>query len=184
MKRGRNMDIIQSIKMILSMKSRCRGSFFEIKSSTSSRGWKIGAKPGQNCRSSDVKIVSVLCSKKLFPTMDRDPWSSSPITRVTWDENLSAYPYTNHHPLTTIWLVRCTVQYLGSEKQGNSWACWGVGSDHLVVPGVTKHCQMRSISHITLIQQWGSISIHVSLSLDHHTTGDVHGSSFWVRKPG
>ena len=89
MKRGRNMDIIQSIEMILSMKSRCRGSFFEIKSSTSSRGWKIGAKPGQNCRSSDVKIVSVLCNKNFFPTTDRDPWSSSPIARVTWDENLS-----------------------------------------------------------------------------------------------
>ena len=38
--------------------------------------------------------------------------------------------------------------------------------------------------YITLIKQCDCISIHVSYSLDHYSTGGVHGSSSWVWEPG
>jgi hypothetical protein len=48
----------------------------------------------------------------------------------------------------------------------------GVVGGHAVVCGVIHPCQMWSMPHVTLIKQWGSISIHVSSSLDYYTTDD------------
>ena len=52
----------------------------------------------------------------------------------------------------------------------------GVFRCHAVVCGMIHSYQTWSIPHITLIEQLHSLSIHISLSLDHFTTGEVHGS--------
>ena len=56
-----------------------------------------------------------------------------------------------------------------------------VGGDD-VVSGVVHPCHMMSVPHITLIKQLDSISIHVSSSLDHYNTDELHSSSSWVHK--
>ena len=52
---------------------------------------------------------------------------------------------------------------------------WGVVGGHTMVCEVIHTYQMLHMPHITLIQQWDSISIPVLLSLYHYTTDEVHG---------
>ena len=47
-----------------------------------------------------------------------------------------------------------------------------VVGDHSMLYEVIHTLQMWSMPHVTLIKQWGSISIHVSSSLDYYTTDD------------
>ena len=44
-----------------------------------------------------------------------------------------------------------------------------------VIYGVVHPAHIFSTLYITLLKQWDSIPIQVSLSLDHYATTDVHG---------
>ena len=76
-----------------------------------------------------------------------------------------AYTYLYHQPWITEPVMRYMVQALGSKKQSNPWACLG--------------CSWRSCYGL-----WGDCSlsdifIHVSLSLDHHSTAEVYWLFLW-----
>ena len=62
----------------------------------------------------------------------------------------------------------------------------GVDEGHAVVCGVIHPCPIWYIPHISLlIKQWDRISIHISSSLDHYTTGEVHcPCPFFLLKTG
>ena len=51
-----------------------------------------------------------------------------------------------------------------------------------MVYGVAYPCQTLYIPHIIPPQQWDSIYIQVSLSLDHYATAEVHCLSYWFQK--
>ena len=87
-----------------------------------------------------------------------------------------------HRPWTTMPLLRCIVQASGSRKRLTPEDDLSVCGDHAVIYGVMVPCQTFFMPHITLIQHWVSIYIHVSMSLDHHSTAEVYGSSSWFQK--
>jgi len=79
--------------------------------------------------------------------------------------------------------MKYMVQALGSKKNSiTPEHVLGVVGGHAVVFGVVLPCQMFSLCHIIIIEQWDSIPIKVSSSLDHYTTDEVHGSSSWFQK--
>ena len=51
-----------------------------------------------------------------------------------------------------------------------------------MVCGVIHPCQTWSMPHITLIDKWDSISIHLASSLDNYNIVQEHGSSSWFQK--
>ena len=60
----------------------------------------------------------------------------------------------------------------------------GVVCGHVVFWEMIHPCQTWSMTDITLLKWWDTISIFASLSLDHYTTDEVHGSSSWFQYPG
>ena len=61
---------------------------------------------------------------------------------------------------------------------------WGVVGGNDVVSGVIHHYQTLSMYHITVMKQWDSIYIQVSSSLEHYTSAEVRGLSFWFQELG
>ena len=76
--------------------------------------------------------------------------------------------------LFLFWKTRVTAKHIRGVVEGHDMFC-----------GVIHPCHMLSMPHIIHIKQWDSISIPLSSSLDHYTTGEVHCTgSFFQNKQG
>ena len=60
----------------------------------------------------------------------------------------------------------------------------GVVCGNTAIKEVIHLCQSWSMTHIKCMEQWESVSIPVSSSLNHNTTDEVHGSRSWIQYPG
>ena len=69
--------------------------------------------------------------------------------------------------------IRVTAEYVRDCSSKSCNVLWGNPSLSDLV-----------LTHVTLMKQWDSISIHVLLSWDHYTTDEVHSSSSLYGKPG
>ena len=109
-------------------------------------------------------------------------WPMHHVTLLNQWDSISIYlsPSLDHY----ITVVRYIVQALHLKTRVTAKHVRGVVRGHNRVCGVIHPRQTWSMSHITLIKQWESISIHASLSLGHYTTGEVHDLSSWVGEPG
>ena len=114
-------------------------------------------------------------------------WGSTPLSdaaHVSYKTHKSVirYPRRYHCHWNTESLMRSMLRLLVPNTSVTSEHVWAVVGGHQVLCGVIYPCHMWYMPYITLMKQCNSISIQVSSSLDHYTTGEVHGSNSWFQK--
>ena len=85
-------------------------------------------------------------------------------------------------PLDHWWWAWCKIMVTNTTVIAEH--IWGVVGGHDNVCGVIHPCQTWSMPHITLIDKWDNISIHLSSSFYKYTTDEEHGSSSLFQKLG